>query len=275
MRAGGGRRVALCTEDKTRLVLGFGIGISRDEAETKAEAMAALVSSPLRLQGFAPDGHHCPRNLGSYKTEDALLRGLIFKLTTWNLCVIIDGATPAMRAGIQSAPWSPRRIISTALDVVHSPVLPERKGSKPKFEVAEETAEPAALELAQATEAERDAVVMATPYGLFRVEEIIHRTDQKNHRKIRAIIDCVVRCECGVVKRVSWKHLSRGAIRSCGCLALATVAKESSSLRVRAMGAEMTIGQLAVISGRRPIQLLSRMRAGMSAEEAAFAKASK
>lgn len=94
---------------------------------------------------------------------------------------------------------------------------------------------------------------------------------------------CVrARCDCGAEKVIPMDHLRRGAVTSCGCSRLDTSCGIMADVKpavpipehVMVFGARMTIGELAIIAGKRPDQIWRRMRFDkMTAEEAAFGKA--
>ena len=83
----------------------------------------------------------------------------------------------------------------------------------------------------------------------------------------------VARCDCGVERTIPLGHLKSGASRSCGCSRtfMAETAAADMPETVNVFGSQMTIGELASLSGRKPEYIWTRMsRRGMSAEKAAF-----
>jgi hypothetical protein len=82
----------------------------------------------------------------------------------------------------------------------------------------------------------------------------------------------LARCVCGVEKAVCLNHLRSGASKSCGCsrTLMASDAKAELPETVMVYGASLSLGELAMIAGRKPEYIWARMCRGMSAEKAAF-----
>lgn len=83
------------------------------------------------------------------------------------------------------------------------------------------------------------------------------------------------KCDCGVEKEVRIDHLRKGATTSCGCNKVA-----AGQIRDRVdpaklfvvFGEQMTLGEVAEASGKRPDQIWRKVRRGESVEIAAFGK---
>lgn len=83
------------------------------------------------------------------------------------------------------------------------------------------------------------------------------------------------RCDCGVEKEVRIDHLRNGATMSCGC-GKATSGqiqdRADPTQRFTLFGEEMTLGEVAEASGKRPDQIWKKIRHGYPLEVAAFGK---
>lgn len=85
------------------------------------------------------------------------------------------------------------------------------------------------------------------------------------------------RCDCGVEKEFRVGHLRSGATTSCGCHRVGDIAKDSSydpQIRYSVFEQLLTVGEIAAMANKRPDQIWRKIKGGMTAEEAAFGKAS-
>lgn len=104
----------------------------------------------------------CSREL--VNTTDPLAT-LAFKVATWNLCTVLDGSTPAMRAGMSPTPMGPWSLYCNLLghqiehdeSIDDSPIVVER---------------PTQPEPIPSKRSVRDAAIMSREFGRLRVLEI-------------------------------------------------------------------------------------------------------
>lgn len=283
---GADRVVAFCTERTSRLFLGYGIGETADAAKARAIEMAQAAVDRLEvLDVFPPDVRHHPKNIGGCADTDSLERLLRFKMTGWNLCASINGATPAQQAGVSTKLWSPTDLLMASLRIgdriddrppLDEPVVagvPTKTTSR--IASVDRWARPPAVLIPPASapridpELARDEEVYRTPYGRLRVIAIEYAVGHKKQRRVRGIEWAICRCECKSIKRIRFNHLKTKTVTGCGCAHLEFVSQGSAPTHVEAFGHTMTLGQLASLAGCKPTTLWARLRRGYSPEEAA------
>lgn len=267
----GAMYLATVRDVETAFVVSFACSTTEDAAIAGASANAHTTAPPLvRGDECLSDALRGVRA----RDEASLLSIVAFRLMAWNIYTVIDGRTPAMRAGVRQMAlgawglWSElvgEQTSTTAEDVDpidDSPILIVRPVRHQPLLVPPH---PTPLEV-------RDAAVMGREFGRLRVVEIHYRPAGKYKLAVRWIDSCLCRCACGGTKRVKWRHLSAGETVSCGCAHAETIFGDDAKLIVGVASKQMTIGQAATLANMSPTRFMARLKRGMTPDGIVLAR---
>jgi len=251
VKLGAGVVGCVLIDDSTRLIVGYGVGTSVETAESDALAMASVTTRRIELLGRAPWDFPLPRSNKRPRADVAGAKtAFVLLLTAWNLLIDHDGSSPAYRAGLQPCSWTAIQLVAEATGEKAESANVETPPPSPP------TPHPRPMSVE-----EREARWLGQRYALLVV---VARVLKGTATSLR-----LVRCDCGGFRVCNLTHLRSGATTSCGCRRLVPLFGSRVPAVVRALGYDLSIGQLAALAGMTPTQLMARIARGMDPEAAA------